>query len=120
MGVGGVTSPNTGLTERCTFIVRGPHGFVVPIQSGVVAGSASGSSAHPKKVEPASGLAVSCTVGELGKTASQVPVQSIPAGDDVTLPEPNPIVNTFSRPSAGGSANSRMAIKKMSTQGANR
>jgi hypothetical protein len=70
------------------------HGFVAPGQSGIVPGSPSASTSQPTKVEPAAAVAMSVTV-TLAKPASQVPPQSIPTGLEMTVPEPNPIFNTF-------------------------
>jgi hypothetical protein len=49
---------------------------------------------HPAKVVPAAGAAVNTTCVPLGKSAEQVPGQSIPAGLLVTVPVPVPVLCT--------------------------
>ena len=51
---------------------------------------------HPKKVLPESGAAVNTTAVPLGKLAVQLPGQSIPAGELVTVPAPLPALFTVS------------------------
>src|SRR5215510_1694295 len=92
MGIAGVRS-KTGRTERSTLIDT-VQVVAVPVQSGVVVRSASASTAHPTKVEPASGEAVSVTE-TLSKASSQSAPQLIPEGLDVIVPEPSPILRTF-------------------------
>lgn len=46
---------------------------------------------QPANVEPVAGLAVRTTVVPYGYDAVQVVPQSMPAGDDVTVPEPVPL-----------------------------
>ena len=50
---------------------------------------------QPVKVEEAAGVAVSVTSRPLGKVAAQVVPQSIPAGNEVTLPVPIPLLVTL-------------------------
>jgi hypothetical protein len=47
---------------------------------------------QPANVEPESGLAVSVTIEPTAKLAEHVPPQSIPDGELVTVPEPNPFL----------------------------
>src|SRR5689334_9929398 len=89
-----VLRSNTGLTERATLIVKVQVGDD-PVQSAVVPGSPSASTSHPTKVEPAAAEAVRVTDAPPAKPASQVPPQLIPAGLELTVPEPKPIFNTF-------------------------
>ena len=48
------------------------------------------------KVEPASGVAVSVTIVPFANEVAQVMPQSIPAGELVTVPEPDPAFVTVS------------------------
>src|SRR5512132_1479921 len=83
VSVGGPTS-KVAVTARSWSIVttQGP----VPVQS----------PPQPVNVEPASGVAVSVTAVPDGNDAEHVAPQSIPAGELVTVPEPDPAFVTVS------------------------
>src|SRR5262245_39050556 len=106
IGIAGSRS-KTGRTERSTLIDT-VQVVAVPVQSGVVVRSASASTDHPTKVEPAAGDAVSVTE-TLPKASSQSAPQLIPAGTDVMVPEPSPVPRTF-RFAASAEPESRNAI----------
>src|SRR5919197_6728174 len=55
----------------------------------------SGSPLQPVKTEPGVGVAVRVTMVPYGKTAEQVPPQSMPAGALVTVPLPVPAFVNF-------------------------
>lgn len=114
----GVARSNFGLTERAAFM-ESMQVSEVPVQSGVVLMSPSGSTSHPPKVEPAAGVAVSVTNTELPKVASQVAPQLIPAGLEVTVPEPNPVFTTCNSGSSSAWANSTIAIKTTASPNVN-
>ena len=66
---------------------------------------------QPAKLEPVAGVAVSVTVAPGAKPLEQVEPQSIPAGLDVTLPEPVPAGVTVSvAPVSGRSAIGRCVV----------
>jgi hypothetical protein len=49
---------------------------------------------HPAKADPAAGVAVSVTVLLAAKLSEQVPPQSMPVGEEVTVPLPVPVLVT--------------------------
>lgn len=59
---------------------------------------------QPEKVEPPEAAAVSVTLVPLSYSAEQVAPQSIPAGDEVTVPEPAPALVTERAYVVGGGA----------------
>ena len=79
-----VWSANSAVTLRAALMVT-VHGSLVqsPLQ--------------PMKVLPVSGVAVSVTIVLKVKPAPQVAPQSMPAGADVTAPEPAPVFDTDKR-----------------------
>jgi len=112
-GIGALRS-NTGLRERSAFMDT-VHVFDVPVQSGAVVVSASGSPSHLTKTDPGSAIAVRVTDAVLGKVASQVVPQLIPAGLEVTVPEPNPELITFKLAAPAGPANKIVVSRKKAT-----
>lgn len=50
---------------------------------------------HPVKEEPQPGVAVRVTLAPLSNACEQVELQSSPAGLEVTVPEPDPDVDTL-------------------------
>ncbi len=77
--------PKVAVTLRARFIDT-VHVGVVPLHT----------PDHRAKVEPASGVARSVTEVLFAKNALQVGPQSMPAGRDVTVPEPCPALLTWS------------------------
>jgi hypothetical protein len=65
---------------------------------------------HPVTLDPASAVAVSVNEVGVGTTVVHVLPQSIPAGDEVTLPEPVPSLVTLS--TGAGSTSTACAIFK--------
>lgn len=75
---------NVAVTDRATVIVtlQAPAPAQAPL--------------HPAKVDPLAAAALKVTLAPLSKAALQVLPQSIPTGDDVTVPLPVPALLTSS------------------------
>jgi hypothetical protein len=59
---------------------------------------------QPRNTEPVAGVAVSVTAVCAGKATEQIPPQSIPPGELVTVPCPEPAFETVSVNVSGGGA----------------
>ena len=59
---------------------------------------------QPRNTEPGAGVAVSVTAAWAGKATEQIPPQSIPPGELVTVPFPEPAIETVSVIVCGGGA----------------
>jgi hypothetical protein len=78
---GGLVNQAVTLADSVRVTVQAPVPVHAPLQ--------------PEKMEPISGDGVSVTLVPLGKLSRQSRPQTMPAGVEVTEPEPRPFVDTF-------------------------